>query len=107
MVILLTNSARAEDLYCEVKANTESILAKSLTLPTASTARLVQFNGFVVKITNLDKAQFEIEVFDPNVPSRSYANGFLHSSTDELKLSLWSENILLEAKCKLAMRRHP
>jgi hypothetical protein len=94
--------AFAETIHCQVKVNTKIVSEKTLTIAANASAGYAQVEDFSLKINNLGASKFEIEVFDPNTPSRNYADGFLRSSGDEVSWALWSRDILLETSCHLA-----
>ncbi len=88
-------TASAESLICLAKQNSTVVFEKRIDLEKSKifVGEVEQFQIFVQKISNI----VSIEVFDPNIPSRQYAEG---SADLGLKWVLWNRDILLEVECK-------
>lgn len=91
----------AEELICQVKVNTQTVSEQKLTVPANASIPYAEVEGFRMKINNHGASKFELEIFDPSVPSRGYAEGSLKDAKDELKWTLWTRDILLETACRL------
>lgn len=94
--------AHAETLECEVKVNTELSSRQSLKLTSGEAKAFGKLKDYAFKLNNKGDGRFELEVFDPSAPSRSYAEAKLRDAGDEVRWTLWSREILLEAACSKA-----
>lgn len=101
VLLLISTQAFAEDLLCVVSRNTEQISQQKISVLKNTTALYFDLHPYQFKIKNNGEAQFEIEIYDRETPSRSYITGFLHSPSDEVKWLLWNREILLETSCRL------
>jgi hypothetical protein len=94
-------AAHAEDLLCQTSTSTQVISEQVVTVAEHEKVKFEEQVGFSLMVHNLGHSQFELEIFDANGESRSYATGFLHSKDDILAWSIWSRTVLLETSCKL------
>lgn len=105
MVACLTSTSMAENLLCQVSINMEVQSKLSLQVPLDENILYAKFQPFQMRIKNLGASKFEIEVYDSEEPSRSYAKGTLRAEDDEVRWTLWRRDILLETSCSLASAR--
>lgn len=95
------SNAHAAKLKCTISSNLELLSEDILSIAEGSTHNFGNLPSYLFKLNSLSSEKFEIEVFDSNAPSRSYAAGLLHAPGDEIRWTLWSRDILLEAICRL------
>lgn len=94
----------SEELFCAVRMNLETVAETQLTLGSNERVMFAQVGDYVFYITNKNHSKFELEIFDGNNLSRSYAQGVLKVATDDVMWTLWSRDILLETSCKLIQK---
>lgn len=99
---LISSSVFAEELFCNVTVNMETVAEVEFTSAPKTNTAYVVAEGFSFYITNKGNSKFELEVFNLDGPSRSYAEGYLRTQEDTLAWTLWTRDILLETRCKLA-----
>ncbi len=100
-LIFSSHLARAELLLCKVKLRTENYSEKKISTASGESTQFEDVEGYRLKLNNLGGSKFEIEVFDGNAETRSYARATLKNSANELSWSLWSRENLIESSCKL------
>ena len=93
--------ALAENLLCSIKLNTEKVSEQRREVASGEAAAFGVVDGYRFKVTNQGGSKFEIEVFDPTIPARHYATGSLKDSTDVVQWSFWSQDVILDASCRL------
>jgi hypothetical protein len=91
---------RLEELSCQMQVNGSVVATSNVKVAPRSTVKVVEIEGFLAKVTSRGESRFELEIYDPATPSRSYAEGVLRASSDQLKWSLWRRDILLEFACR-------
>lgn len=102
MLSLCSTAVFAEELFCTLSVNMETVGEVQFKAePQAKTPYLIA-DGFSFYVSNKGNSKFELEIFNLEGPSRSYAEGFLRSKEDTLAWTLWTRDMLLETKCKLA-----
>lgn len=103
LALSLSSSALlAEELFCTVSVNFETVAEVQLQVEPTQKEAYVMADAFSFYVTNKGQGKFELEIFNADEPSRSYAEGFLRTKEDTLAWTLWSRDMLLETKCKLA-----
>lgn len=100
--LLSASMAKASDLVCNVKINAEEAAVTEFTVAPNTEVTYAVLEGYKFFVSNLGNSKFELEIYDSNGPTRSYATGHLRNLTDDLSWTLWSREILLETTCKLA-----
>lgn len=101
ILLLFSPSTFASDLLCRVSVNSQVVSKEIIALAPNESKYFGDLANYRLKVANQEEGKYEIEVFDPNSPSRSYSLGSLKNANDELRWSFWSRDILLEASCKL------
>lgn len=96
-----TNLAMATEISCDLFVN--GALEKSFVadLKLELKTKVASSSGLTFYLTEKESPRYLIEVFDPNVPARSYAEGVLITPKDQLKWSMWSREIWVELVCSL------
>lgn len=101
-IILAGTVAQAQDLFCNLKVNTDVIADTKVTTIPGKNVVFGTHGSYTVSVRNQEASKFYIEVYETNV-SRTYADGVLRTEEDEVKWTLWSRDILMEAACRLAI----
>lgn len=101
-LVFLAVPAFAQELICQVSVNMDKTFQETLDVPENGSAFVGEVEGFRIRVNARGSSKFELEVFEGSGPSRSYAEGFLRTAEDEIKWTLWTREILLEASCRLA-----
>ncbi len=94
-------ASTADSLMCTVKMSTEIVSEDEVIAPLGIAKSFGELDPYRFKITKLGDAQFEVEVFDPSLPARSYSQGILRQAGDEVKWAFWSSDVLLDVACRL------
>ncbi|UXR64787.1 hypothetical protein EZJ49_00765 [Bdellovibrio bacteriovorus] len=101
-VLLSGAAAQAQDLFCNLKVNNDVIADTKVTTIEGKNVVFGTYGSYQASVRNLGSSKFYIEIYETNV-SRTYADGVLRTEDDEIKWTLWSREILLEASCRLAI----
>lgn len=101
VLLLFSPSIFASGLECKVSVNSQVVSKEIIDLAPNESKYFGDLSNYRLKVANHTGGKYEIEIFDPSWPSRSYSLGNLKSANDELRWSFWSRDILLEASCKL------
>lgn len=102
MLLCNANIANAADLSCRISVNTEVVSETTIELEENSKLVFEEVEGFRFMVNNHGASKYELEIFDSNGSSRSYASGYLKTLEDEIGWSFWSRDILIESSCKLS-----
>ncbi|AHZ86764.1 hypothetical protein [Bdellovibrio bacteriovorus] len=101
-VLLSGAAAQAQDLFCKISVNNEVMVDTKVSTVVGKNAAIGTYDNYQISVRNQSAGKFYIEVYETNV-SRSYADGVLRTEEDEMKWTLWSREILMEASCRLAI----
>ncbi|MBY0412537.1 MAG: hypothetical protein K2Q18_00155 [Bdellovibrionales bacterium] len=102
LLVLVSTSAFAETITCNVQVSLEEVARVEFDLAPNTQTKYVASEGFSFYLNNKGDSKFELEIFNIDGPSRSYAEGYLRSPNDTLTWTLWTRDILLATECKLA-----
>lgn len=98
----LSASASELKLECEVKHNFESVFTTQVSLkPGTKNLLFGSFDMYDFFISSLEDGKAELQVYDRITPSRTYSVGYLAGSSPSLEQTLWSRELILEARCSL------
>lgn len=92
----------AESLNCDVSLNGEIASDMNLQINKSEQKNYLTIGTYYFYVKNLGGSLFELEIYNSDGPERSYAEGIIRDSTDKLSWTLWTRDILIETKCKLA-----
>lgn len=95
----LASLAQAQSFECFGYASTQLIFQQKVNLAKQPQVALPKLAALTTKLQALGSDVFELEIFDPNIPARSYASGKMASAKDFLKWTYWDRESLLEIKC--------
>jgi hypothetical protein len=90
------------DLICKVKVNSEEALETKVIIDEGQKIKYASAENFTFFVKQINSTDYEIELLDMSVPSRSYAKASLNSGADKLQYSLWSRDMILESNCRIA-----
>ena len=90
----------SKQVYCEVKVNTELVYKTQFNGNKPSKTILGEFNGYKISLLNKGQSNFEIEAYNREIPSRTYALGTLNKLNDQVHLDLWNRDLLLGSSCQ-------
>lgn len=99
---LTSNVVFAEELYCTVSVNMDTVAEVQFKVEPKTKSAYVIADDFSFYINNKGAGKFELEIFNLEGPSRSYAEGYLRTAEDTLSWTLWTRDYLLETRCVLA-----
>ena len=91
----------AETMDCTGVHNTKIVFAQRVTISSRSEFMLPKMDYLTSKIKAMGNNQFEIEVFDPSNPSRSYATAIMKNANDFVKWANWDREAIFEIACVL------
>lgn len=90
-------------LSCSMSHNLTKVFQREVKIPADSRNLLVgSFEYFNLYISDLSEKRFELQILNSLVPSRSYATGVLSKPFDDVHLSLWTREVLMDASCILS-----
>lgn len=94
-------AAQASTLDCSGIHNTKTIYTQRITMDGRSRGevKLPQLSYVTPKIKSMGNNQYEIEVFNPNVPARYYSTAVLKTAGDFLKWASWDRDAIFEITC--------
>lgn len=96
----LLSHASDRNLSCSVSLNLEKVLETQVALPEkASNYQFASLNDFRFFLTDTG-SKIELQIFNPEDPSRSYAIADLKQTRD-IELTLWKREYLLSTKCSV------
>ena len=95
----LSTSAFSSQIFCKIKLNSE-LVYKTQFEETQKKVILGKYNDYQISITKKGPSTFEIEAYNREIPSRTYALGTLDSSADQVSLDLWTRKVLLQSSCE-------
>ncbi len=102
LILISTASlVSAEEVTCRISLNTEIQSETSFEIEANSKVLVGEIDGFRISLNNHGSSKYELEIFDPSGPSRSYAAGILKNPQDEITWTLWSREVLLDSSCHL------
>lgn len=102
LFLIMTSSSYAQDISCQILVNTEIVNESTISVEANSKMVYGDVEGYRFMINNLGASKYEIEIFDPSGPSRSYASGTLKTEDDKISWTFWSRDIMLESNCRLS-----
>lgn len=103
LTLLLSGAAaQAQDLFCKLTVNSEVIVDTKVSTVIGKNAAIGSFDNYQVSVRNQGASKFYIEVYEVNV-ARTYSDAVLRTEEDEMKWTLWSREVLMEASCRLAI----
>lgn len=89
------------NFHCEVSYNLETVLAGEAELKN-SKIQLGEFQQFRFYLSKKNDGKVELESYNMEDPSRSYAASFVKEIGDTVELSIWNNFHIMTAKCTLA-----
>jgi len=91
----------AQSLNCTARLNSEFIFTNHIK-PELNTKILIgREESFTAYITQIEHSHFILEAFIVNKEARIYSEGNLEKVNDELKLSIWSRDEIVDIDCRL------
>lgn len=102
--LIFAGNAFAEDLTCNVMANLDEVARVDFTLNSNEQTKYAFSEVFSFFVTNKGHGKFELEIYNNNGPTRSYAEGYLRNSEDTLTWTMWTRDILLSTECRLIQK---
>ena len=95
----LSQAFCAITLECSGRHNTKIEYTKKIAINTRTETKLPKLGYLDTKIKSLGNSQYELEIFDPSNPSRSYSTGVLKSTNDFIKWANWDREAIYEIAC--------
>tara|TARA_B110001454_G_C12723226_1_gene435958 strand:- start:20962 stop:21300 length:339 start_codon:yes stop_codon:yes gene_type:complete len=100
-VLFVTASGYGITLDCSASHNTKVIYTQRINIDTRSRGevKLPQVDYITPKLKSMGNNQYEIEVFNPNVPARYYSTAVLKTAGDFVKWASWDRDAIFEIGC--------
>lgn len=89
----------AVNLDCTGIHNSKTMFTQRITINARTEVALPKLSYIQSKVKSMGNNQFEIEVFNPANPSRSYSTAVLKSAGDFLKWANWDRDAIFEIAC--------
>ncbi len=102
LFLLMASLSYAQDLTCQILVNTEIASESTVELEANSKIFFGEVEGYRFTINSLGNSKYELEIFDPGTPSRSYSSGLLKTIGDKISWTYWSREIMIESNCRLS-----
>ena len=94
--------AAEQKLLCKGTHNYELVMENVVSLSSGQkNLEVGTVANFEVLVSSLENQSVELQAFNPIDPSRTYSTAVLRSANDEVKLSVWTREFLVEIECKL------
>ncbi|NUM88948.1 MAG: hypothetical protein HUU37_07075, partial [Bdellovibrionales bacterium] len=87
-------------LLCEVREAGDLVMERRVSVGDRATVDVGEAGALRMKVSHRGGSVFEVEVFDPSLPARSYAEGTLREMGDRVTWSFWSRDALRSAGCR-------
>lgn len=101
LLTLFSTTCLASEVTCSIKVNTQQDTVTKFKIEENERVKFGSADNLTFFLKRLTTRDFELELLDVNIPSRSYAKATLEKSSDHLQYSYWSREMLLEAECNL------
>ncbi len=101
MFLTFSLNTFAESMDCTGIHNTAIVFTQRVIINSRSEFVLPKMDYLSSKIKSMGNNQFEIEVFDPSNPSRSYATAIMKNKNDFVKWANWDREAIFEIACVL------
>ncbi|GEM_PF-2842576 len=101
VALFAASPAYTVTLDCSGIHNTKTIYTQRINIDGRSRGevKLPQLSYVNPKVKSLGNNQYEIEVFNPNVPARYYSTAVLKTAGDFLKWASWDREAIFEIAC--------
>jgi hypothetical protein len=101
LTLLLSISAPAAFLNCQIKMNQSTVLSKRIETRLQQKIQLPTARGISSFVTEKPGDVFVAEMFIADYEMRTYAQGSLKTSADQLINSVWGRDMMVDLKCTL------
>lgn len=101
MSILMSTASFASKLNCQLEVNAEKIFSEIVEVSDGERISFFAKGEYKLFINQRGAEEFELEILNHDVPSRSYVKSNLVKMNDLIEYSLWNRDILFELKCEL------
>lgn len=107
LALVSTASFAAEkQLSCTATHNYQTALDTEVSISLGQkNLSLGVVDRFEILISSLDKDVIELQAYDAMEPSRTYSTAALRSVEDEVKLSIWTREFIVDVLCKLVKKK--
>lgn len=101
IALLAALPAYSITLDCAGIHNTKTIYTQRINIDGRSRGevKLPKLSYITPKVKSMGNNQYEIEVFNPNLPARYYSTGVLKTAGDFLKWASWDREAIFEIAC--------
>lgn len=90
----------AVDLNCLIKDAGQVVVERKIEVSDQQKLLFFEYKDFRFEVTNFNNTDFEIEVYDANVPARTYSKSRLINKGDYVSWSLWTRYASLDMECR-------
>lgn len=102
--LLICSSAMAKtfSFHCQVKVNLKTVVETSFTLKDKQKNKFFgEYEGFEFYLGHIGNGVIELQSYNGNEPSRTYATSIVNGEGSFVTLSVWRRDYLLDARCTL------
>lgn len=101
ILVISGQAAQSITLDCSGIHNTKTVYTQRINLDGRSRGEVkLPLLAYVTpKVKSMGKNQYEIEVFNPNVPARYYSTAILKTAGDFVKWASWDREAIFEIAC--------
>lgn len=104
IALLFTHSVFAKDLKlsCTGRYNLEVMMETEITLGTSEKNKFIgEFEGFQFFVSSISNDVVELQAYNMEAPSRSYATAKVTEAGSFVDLSIWTREFIIDARCTL------
>lgn len=98
--LLLSFTAQARTLTCEIKINSSVVARGKLNSQLQQKVPIIRLQSAAFFVTEKPNNFFSMEVYLPAYEARVFGEGHLRNPEDRVSVSFWSREALLEANCQ-------
>ena len=100
-LLLTSGTLIADELRCSISQGMIEVFAADVSVSTGEKVVYGRLDGYTFSVKGLSKSRYELEIFEPLTPSRSYSAASLYTKIDSLSWTYWSREVLIETSCRL------
>ncbi|MDB2425930.1 hypothetical protein N9W41_00155 [bacterium] len=98
-ILAFSTNAFPAQIFCKIKVNTELVFKTQFDETNKKTI-LGKYGDYQISLVNKGHLNYEIEAYNNEIPSRTYALGNLNTVSNKISLDLWTRDVLLQSSCE-------
>lgn len=100
LLMSFSSFAQAQNFLCKATYNLETVLKEKVSLE-KSPVTFGGFESFTFHLQRKADGRIELQASNMDEPSRSYATAALKNTGDNVELSVWTNQYIMEVRCTL------